>query len=242
MFEIIASIFEWFMYGYGPEGTNHAVLGALAVGLGSQVVGRGISHFANRGSRRRARRRDHEARRREREDREGYDESIEGLEEQSALARELASQDPDAIYGEERDRRVQDVTDRVSSQLASGQTAVSRALMATGGDATGSGATSLQRLQEGASSTIGKSLTAIDRDISSRAENRERFYTGRADRLQSNAASARGGLYGRSANNAARTGQNRTLQNQAERQMGADISSSLADFGADLLDPTNPDD
>lgn len=236
MIEYILEVLRAIVFGFGHEGIELASpLVAGGIALGSQILGQGVSRLIGRGERRKTRRREREARNRLDSSMAGLDASVGAIEEQADLATTLASAGFEPTYGAERDAETQRVTDQIQAGSATGQRSISRSLMASGGDVTGSGATMYQNMQEGANRTLAEALANIRDSFSRRYDQRVFFDRRRADDLLRTASSARMGQARLSAGLHTEAEDRRLEERQARMQLGADIGDEIADFGAVLL-------
>lgn len=218
-------------------GVNFA-LGPLAVAgiaIGAQVVGQGLSHLLGSKDHRRQRRRERRAENRMTDALGDFREGIGGLRDQSRDAFLEAQRSDEELFGEELERRTQETRDAVNQQTAGARQAVSRSLLAGGGDVTGAGGVTLNRLQQQANTSISDALSQIQTEIARRGQSERRFQLGRADRLSSAALAGESNLFGALSGQAQNAELLRIQQQQAQRQLGVDVGSGVSTILAESL-------
>lgn len=234
-FEILTQLLQNIVFGPDLGVEVNMALGPLAaagIAIGGQLVGKGISHLLNTGKRRRQRRRANRAERRMNKSLGRLNEGIRGTRQRGEEAFTLADQTNAELYGAERQRRTRDVQDRIGQQTAGARQAISRSLLAGGGDVTGGAGVTLNRIQQQANSNIGQALSQIENEIARRGENYRRFQTQRGDQLMSSALAAESNQFGALSGREQQAEMLRIQQQQAQEQMGFDIGSSASNLAA----------
>lgn len=175
---------------------------------------------------------------------EGVLDRISGVSEQAYASADDNPFDADMTAEQRFGDMIDFQTDQINQNQAGAQNAIQTALMASGGDVSGSGALALQEFTEGANNAIGEALnyyTGLNKQVnrSNRRLNlsNKQFEEGRGDRLMLSELGGQQNLMNMTLSQLLSKEKQNLMRRQANKQLFADIIGSIASVGKSAMAP-----